>query len=127
MVDGGTSTATTSTPSAWTPSATIEYRSNTTKLTSSAKFYDNYTGLINSCGELYSGTNSPYMHQCQERPQRSGHVRTDLRYRRRTKDPVVLSCSDQRDLPFVRKGSSSMCQFVSKPLAGPQPERSVRR
>jgi bacillolysin len=59
MVDGGNFNNYSVSAIGMDAAAAIEYRSNTTKLTSSAKFYDNYTGLINSCGELYSGTGSP--------------------------------------------------------------------
>ncbi|MFZ2487173.1 MAG: M4 family metallopeptidase [Anaerolineae bacterium] len=53
MVDGGTFNGYTVAAIGIDAAAAIEYRTNNTKLTSSAKYYDNYLALLQSCAELY--------------------------------------------------------------------------
>ena len=58
MVDGETFNGYTVSAIGITVAAAIEYRTNNTILTSSSKFYDNYTGLISSCGALYGSASA---------------------------------------------------------------------
>lgn len=58
MVDGGTFNGYSVDAIGMDAAAAIEYRTNNTILTSSSKFYDNYTGLINSCGALYGSSSA---------------------------------------------------------------------
>lgn len=58
MVDGGTFNGYSVDAIGMDATAAIEYRTNNTILTSSSKFYDNYTGLINSCGALYGSSSA---------------------------------------------------------------------
>ena len=58
MVDGGNFNGYTVSATGITAAAAIEYRTNNTILTSSSKFYDNYTGLISSCGALYGSASA---------------------------------------------------------------------